>query len=355
MNIKTIVTTGMLFLAGTIVSGQTSTNQVKEKNMEKLELVKEWDKVFPQSNKVIHEKVTFRNRYGIMLAADMYIPKNAGGKLAAIAVSGPFGAVKEQSSGLYAQTLAERGFLTIAFDPSYTGESGGQPRYVASPDINTEDFCAAVDFLSTLDDVDPERIGILGICGWGGMALNAAAMDTRIKATVTSTMYDMSRVNANGYFDAMDADQRYELRRQLNAQRTLDAKNGTYELAGGVVDPLPDDAPQFVKDYYAYYKTPRGYHKRSLNSNNGWNKTSSLSFINMPLLAYSDEIRNAVLMIHGEKAHSRYFSEDAFKKLKGDNKELLIIPGASHVDLYDNQANVIPFDKIESFFREYLK
>ena len=355
MSIKTIVVTGMLLLAGTIVSGQTSTNQVKEKNMEKLELVKEWDKVFPQSNKVVHEKVTFRNRYGITLAADMYIPKNAGGKLAAIAVSGPFGAVKEQSSGLYAQTLAERGFLTIAFDPSYTGESGGQPRYVASPDINTEDFSAAVDFLSTRDDVDPERIGILGICGWGGMALNAAAMDTRIKATVTSTMYDMSRVNANGYFDAMDADQRYELRRQLNAQRTLDAKNGTYELAGGVVDPLPDDAPQFVKDYYAYYKTPRGYHKRSLNSNNGWNKTSSLSFINMPLLAYSDEIRNAVLMIHGEKAHSRYFSEDAFKKLKGDNKELLIIPGTSHVDLYDNQANVIPFDKIESFFREYLK
>ena len=355
MSIKTIVATGMLFLAGTIVSGQTSTNQVKEKNMEKLELVKEWDKVFPQSNKVVHEKVTFRNRYGITLVADMYIPKNAGGKLAAIAVSGPFGAVKEQSSGLYAQTLAERGFLTIAFDPSYTGESGGQPRYVASPDINTEDFSAAVDFLSTRDDVDPERIGILGICGWGGMALNAAAMDTRIKATVTSTMYDMSRVNANGYFDTMDADQRYELRRQLNAQRTLDAKNGTYELAGGVVDPLPDDAPQFVKDYYAYYKTPRGYHKRSLNSNNGWNKTSSLSFINMPLLAYSDEIRNAVLMIHGEKAHSRYFSEDAFKKLKGDNKELLIIPGASHVDLYDNQANVIPFDKIESFFREYLK
>mgnify|MGYP000692444534 FL=1 len=355
MNIKTIVTTGMLFLAGTIVSGQTSTNQVKEKNMEKLELVKEWDKVFPQSNKVIHEKVTFRNRYGIMLAADMYIPKNAGGKLAAIAVSGPFGAVKEQSSGLYAQTLAERGFLTIAFDPSYTGESGGQPRYVASPDINTEDFCATIDFLSTCDNVDPERIGVLGICGWGGMALNAAAMDTRIKATVTSTMYDMSRVNANGYFDTMDADQRHELRRQLNAQRTLDAKNGTYELAGGVVDPLPDDAPQFVKDYYAYYKTPRGYHKRSLNSNNGWNKTSSLSFINMPLLAYSDEIRSAVLMIHGEKAHSRYFSEDAFKKLKGDNKELLIIPGASHVDLYDNQANVIPFYKIESFFREYLK
>ena len=355
MSIKNMVTTGMLFLAGTIVSAQTSTDQIKEKNMEKLELVKEWDKVFPQSNKVIHKKVTFRNRYGITLAADMYIPKNAEGKLAAIAVSGPFGAVKEQSSGLYAQTLAERGFLTIAFDPSYTGESGGEPRYVASPDINTEDFSAAVDFLSIRDDVDPERIGILGICGWGGMALNAAAMDTRIKATVTSTMYDMSRVNANGYFDAMDAEQRYELRRQLNALRTLDAKKGTYELAGGVVDPLPDDAPQFVKDYYAYYKTPRGYHKRSLNSNNGWNKTSSLSFINMPLLTYSDEIRNAVLMIHGEKAHSRYFSEDAFKKLKGDNKELLIIPGASHVDLYDNQANVIPFDKIESFFRAYLK
>ena len=355
MSIKNIVITGMLFLAGTIASAQTSADQIKEKNMEKLELVKEWDKVFPQSNKVIHEKVTFRNRYGITLAADMYIPKNAEGKLAAIAVSGPFGAVKEQSSGLYAQTLAERGFLTIAFDPSYTGESGGQPRYVASPDINTEDFSAAVDFLSTRDDVDPERIGILGICGWGGMALNAAAMDTRIKATVTSTMYDMSRVNANGYFDAMDADQRYELRRQLNAQRTIDAKKGTYELAGGVVDPLPDDAPQFVKDYYAYYKTPRGYHKRSLNSNKGWNKTSSLSFINMPLLTYSDEIRNAVLMIHGEKAHSRYFSEDAFKKLKGDNKELLIIPGASHVDLYDNQANVIPFDKIESFYRAYLK
>ena len=355
MSIKNIVITGMLFLAGTIASAQTSADQIKEKNMEKLELVKEWDKVFPQSNKVIHEKVTFRNRYGITLAADMYIPKNAEGKLAAIAVSGPFGAVKEQSSGLYAQTLAERGFLTIAFDPSYTGESGGQPRYVASPDINTEDFSAAVDFLSTRNDVDPERIGILGICGWGGMALNAAAMDTRIKATVTSTMYDMSRVNANGYFDAMDADQRYELRRQLNAQRTIDAKKGTYELAGGVVDPLPDDAPQFVKDYYAYYKTPRGYHKRSPNSNKGWNKTSSLSFINMPLLTYSDEIRNAVLMIHGEKAHSRYFSEDAFKKLKGDNKELLIIPGASHVDLYDNQANVIPFDKIESFFRAYLK
>lgn len=317
-------------------------------------LTREWDKVFPQSDRVNHSKVTFRNRYGITLAADLYTPKDAAGKLPAIAVSGPFGAVKEQASGLYAQTLAERGFLAIAFDPSYTGESGGEPRYVASPDINTEDFSAAVDFLSTRDDVDPERIGILGICGWGGLALNAAAIDTRIKATVTATMYDMHRVKANGYFDSMDADARYELRRQLNAQRTEDAKNGTYALAGGVVDPLPDDAPQFVKDYHAYYKTPRGYHPRSLNSNNGWNKTSDLSYINTPILTYSDEIRSAVLVIHGEKAHSRYFSEDAFRKLKGDNKELLIIPGASHVDLYDN-LTLIPFDKIERFFREYLK
>lgn len=325
-----------------------------EMKMEKsLNLTHEWDKVFPLSNKVNHRKVTFTNRYGITLAADMYVPKQAEGKLPAIAVSGPFGAVKEQSSGLYAMTLAERGFLTIAFDPSYTGESGGEPRYVASPDINTEDFCAAVDFLSTCEQVDADRIGILGICGWGGMALNAA-IDTRIKATVTATMYDMSRVNANGYFDAMDTDARYELRKQLNAQRTEDYRKGTYALAGGVVDPLPDDAPQFVKDYYGYYKTPRGYHKRSLNSNNGWNKTSSLSFMNMPILSYSDEIRSAVLMIHGEKAHSRYFSEDAFKKLKGDNKELLIIPGANHVDLYD-RLDVIPFDKITHFFQTYLK
>lgn len=334
-----------------------ATSDVKsEVKMERqsLNLTQEWDKVFPLSPKVIHRKVTFTNRYGITLAADMYVPKEAGGKLPAIAVSGPFGAVKEQSSGLYAMTLAERGFLTIAFDPSYTGESGGEPRYVASPDINTEDFCAAVDFLSTCDQVDAGRIGILGICGWGGMALNAAAIDTRIKATVTSTMYDMSRVTANGYFDAMDADARYEQRKQLNAQRTEDYRNGTYAQAGGVVDPLPADAPQFVKDYHAYYKTQRGYHKRSLNSNNGWNKTSALSFMNMSLLSYSGEIRSAVLMIHGEKAHSRYFSEDAFKKLKGDNKELLIIPGASHVDLYD-RMDVIPFDKIEQFFRTYLK
>jgi hypothetical protein len=330
-------------------------NHSNSKNMKKkLNLTQEWDKTFPLSDKVRHSKVTFHNRYGITLAADLYIPKNAESKLPAIAISGPFGAVKEQSSGLYAQTLAERGFLTIAFDPSYTGESSGNPRYVASPDINTEDFSAAVDYLATRDDVDAERIGILGICGWGGMALNAAAIDTRIKATVTATMYDMSRVNANGYNDIMNTDARYELRKQLNSQRTEDYRNGSYALAGGVIDPLPDDAPQFVKDYHSYYKTERGYHKRSLNSNNGWNKTSSLSFINMPLLSYSDEIRSAVLIIHGEKAHSRYFSEDAFKKLKGDNKELLIIHGANHVDLYDN-LQVIPFDKIELFFNRNLK
>ena len=311
------------------------------------------DYTYPLSDKVDHKKVSFKNRYGITLVGDMYVPKGqAGEKLPAIAVSGPFGAVKEQTSGLYAQEMAERGFLTIAFDPSYTGESGGEPRYVASPDINTEDFSAAVDYLTTLDNVDPERIGIIGICGWGGMALNAAAMDTRIKGTATVTMYDMSRVNANGYNDSMSADDRYELRKQLNAQRTIDAKNGAYARAGGVVDPLPADAPQFLKDYYDYYKTPRGYHPRSLNSNDGWNTTSSLSFMNMPLLAYSDEIRSAVLMIHGENAHSRYFSEDAFRKLKGDNKELLIIDGASHVDLYDNQAGVIPYDKLVEFFNK---
>lgn len=324
------------------------------RNMEQLELTAVWDKTFPKSDKVNHSKIVFVNRYGITLAADMYVPKNATGKLPAIAVSGPFGAVKEQASGLYAQTMAERGFLTIAFDPSFTGESGGQPRYVASPDINTEDFSAAVDFLAIQEKVDSERIGIIGICGWGGMAINAAAIDTRIKATVASTMYDMSRVNVNGYFDSMDADQRHELRKQLNAQRTIDAKNGSYELGGGVVDPLPDDAPQFVKDYSDYYKTDRGYHARSLNSNNGWNKTSSLSFINMPILVYSKEIRSAVLLIHGEKAHSRYFSEDTFKKLQGDNKELMIIPNASHVDLYD-RMDVIPFDKLEAYFTDYLK
>lgn len=351
----------LVFALGALLAGvsgavrvDAQTKPQNDMNMEKLELTAEWDKVFPQSNRVEHRKVTFRNRYGITLAADLYKPAGATGRLAAIAVSGPFGAVKEQSSGLYAQTLAERGFLTIAFDPSFTGESGGEPRYVASPDINTEDFCAAVDYLVTSDEVDPERIGILGICGWGGLALNAAAIDTRIKATVTSTMYDMSRVTANGYFDTMDAEGRYALRCELNAQRTRDAQSGTIARAGGVVDPLPDDAPQFVKDYYAYYKTPRGYHKRSLNSNDGWNCTSALSFLNMPLLAYSNEIRSAVLMIHGEKAHSRYFSEDAFKRLQGENKELLIIPGANHVDLYDN-FEAIPFDRIVGFFNDYLK
>jgi len=348
-----VAASAVLILTGQSCNNNQSSNNQKSEDMNDSTKTEQY--TFQLSDKVTREKVTFKNRYGITLVADMYIPKNANAKLPAIAVSGPFGAVKEQSSGLYAQTMAERGFLTIAFDPSYTGESGGDSRYVASPDINTEDFSAAVDFLSTRDDVDPERIGIIGICGWGGMAINAAAMDTRIKATVTITMYDMSRVNANGYFDAMDADARYELRKQLNAQRTEDAKNGTYALAGGVVDPLPEDAPWFVKEYYDYYKTTRGYHERSLNSNNGWNKTSSLSFINMPLLAYSNEIRSAVLVIHGEKAHSRYFSEDAFKKLTGNNKELMIISGATHVDLYDNKAGVIPFDKIDQFFDEYLK
>ena len=348
----------ILLVIGIVASCTTNktndNNQLKDKNMENLELTQQWDKVFPQNDKVNHSKITFRNRYGLTLAADMYIPKNVTGKLPAIAVAGPFGAVKEQSSGLYAQEMAVRGFITIAFDPSYTGESGGEPRYVASPDINTEDFSAAVDYLSTRDDVDAERIGIIGICGWGGLSLNAAAMDTRIKATVASTMYDMSRVNANGYFDAMDADARYKLREQLNAQRTEDYKNGTYALGGGVPDALPEDAPFFVKDYYDYYKTKRGYHERSLNSNGGWNITSSLSFINMPQLTYIDEIRNAVLIIHGEKAHSRYFSEDAFKKLKGDNKELMIILGAVHTDLYD-RMDVIPFDKIESFLYQNMK
>lgn len=322
---------------------------------EHLNLTQEWDKVFPESDKVDHKKVTFHNRYGIPLAADLYAPKNTVGKLPAIAVSGPFGAVKEQSSGLYAQKMAEYGFLTIAFDPSFTGESGGQPRYVASPDINTEDFCAAVDFLSVQENVDPERIGIIGICGWGGMAVNAAAQDTRIKATAAMTMYDMTRVTANGYFDAENtADARYTKKQAMNAQRTEDYKKGSYALAGGVVDPLPEDAPQFVKDYYAYYKTPRGYHPRSLNSNDGWNVTSSLSFLNMPILQYAGEIRSAVLLVHGEKAHSRYFSEGVYKKLTGENKELMIIPGANHTDLYD-RMDVIPFEKLNSFFSEYLK
>ena len=335
---------------------------------EKLKLTKEWDKVFAKSDKVNHRKVTFVNRFGITLAADIYEPKNISGKLPAIAVCGAFGAVKEQISGLYAQIMAERGFITIAFDPSFTGESGGQPRFVSSPDINTEDFSAAIDFLSIQDNVDPDRIGIIGICGWGGIALNTAAIDTRIKATVTTTMYDMSRVIANGYFD-YDKDEttikneRQKNRQTLNAQRIADYKAGNYKQAGGVPDQLPDNAPYFVKDYFDYYKTSRGYHIRSLNSNNGWNITSALSFINTPQLAYINEIENPVLIIHGEKAHSRYFSEDAFEKMTGvkrmglntvkGNKELMIIPGASHTDLYD-QVDKIPFDKLVKFFKENL-
>lgn len=327
---------------------------------EELKLTQEWDKVFPKSDKVDHKKVTFANHFGIPLAADMYTPKNAGGKLPAIAVSGPFGAVKEQSSGLYAQEMAERGFLTIAFDPSFTGESGGDVRDVNSPDINVEDFQAAVDFLSVQDNVDPERIGIIGICGWGGMALQTAAIDTRIKATVTSTMYDMSRVAGNGYFDADDNEEaRHKMRVALNKQRTADFKAGSYVKAGGVVDPLPEDAPQFVNDYYAYYKTPRGYHKRSLNSNSGWNVTAATSLLNMRLFTYTNEIRNAVLVIHGDQAHSCYMSKDAYADMikdskYTDNKELLLIPGASHTDLYD-QKDIIPFDKMEAFFDKYLK
>lgn len=321
-------------------------------------LEKSWDKTFKKSEKVDHKKVTFVNRYGITLVADMYIPKNVSGKMPAIAVSGPFGAVKEQSSGLYAQEMAERGFLTIAFDPSYTGESGGYSRYVQSPDINTEDFSAAVDFLSVQANVDADKIGIIGICGWGGLAINAAAADPRIKVTVASTMYDMSRVNANGYFDAMDAKARYEARKAVNAQRTEDYKNGFYKLQGGVPDRLGDDAPQFVKDYFDYYKTERGYHKRSLNSNGGRTATNPYSFMNMPLLSYSNEIQNAVLLIHGDKAHSFYFSKDAYANMIKDNphtanKELLVIPGANHTDLYDGgEKKVIPFDKIEDFFKK---
>ncbi len=328
--------------------------------MEELKLTQEWDKTFAKSDKVEHSKVTFHNRYGITLAADVYKPRGADGELAAIAVCGPFGAVKEQASGLYAQTMAERGFLTMAFDPSFTGESGGAPRYMASPDINTEDFQAAVDYLSCREDVDAERVGIIGICGWGGMALNAAALDTRIKATVASTMYDMTRVNANGYFDAEDSEAaRYEKKKALNAQRIEDYKNGAYALGGGVIDPLPDDAPFYVKDYHDYYKTTRGYHARSLNSNGGWNVTGTMSFMNQPILRYSNEIRSAVLIMHGERAHSCYFSRDAYAAMMEgnpvpENKELLIIPGAVHTDLYD-RPDVIPFDKLERFFRENLK
>lgn len=326
---------------------------------EDLKITNEWDKTFLKSDKVNHKKVTFHNRYGITLVGDLYTPKTYGSKLAAIAVCGPFGAVKEQASGLYAMNLAERGFLTLAFDPSFTGESGGNPRYMASPDINTEDFQAAVDYLSILEEVNPNKIGIIGICGWGGLALNAAVLDTRIKATVTSTMYDMARVNANGYFDSEDSEEkRYEKKKILNEQRIIDYRNGKYELGGGVVDPLPDDAPFFVKDYYDYYKTKRGYHKRSLNSNGGWNKIGCMSFMNQPILAYSNEIRSAVLMLHGEKAHSCYFTKDAYNNMimdgkYKDNKELMIIPNAVHTDLYD-KMDIIPMDKIEEFFKKTL-
>ena len=327
--------------------------------MQTLKLSQEWDKTFPKSDKIGHSKVTFHNRYGIPLAADLYKPLDASEKLPAIAVCGPFGAVKEQCAGLYAQTLAERGFLTLAFDPSFTGESGGQPRYMASPDINTEDFQGAVDYLSCREDVDPERIGILGICGWGGLALNAAALDTRVRATVVSTMYDMSRIAAKGYFDEADSEAaRFEARKAFNAQRTEDYRSGTYALGGGVVDPLPEEAPFFVKDYYDYYKTKRGYHPRSLNSNGGWNVTGTMSFLNQPILQYVSEIRSAVLMIHGEKAHSCYMGRDAYAHMMEgnpvpENKELLLIPGAVHTDLYD-RMDVIPFDKITAFFRQYL-
>lgn len=360
MKIRTITIAAIATMAITANSQNmyNPNNNTSLAPLECLTLTAEWDKTFPKSDKVDHKKVTFVNRYGISLAADMYIPKGTatpGKGLPAIAISGPFGAVKEQSSGLYAQQLAERGFLTIAFDPSFTGESGGMPRRVASPDINTEDFSAAVDFLSVQPNVDPDRIGILGICGWGGFAINAAANDTRIKATVASTMYDMCRVTANGYNDSADnPDARYEAKKAMNDQRTEDYRNGSYKRAGGVVDPLPDDAPQFVKDYYAYYKTPRGYHIRSGNSNDGWNISSALPFINFTLLDRAGEIRNAVMIVHGEKAHSRYFGEDAFKKLRGDNKQLLIVDGASHCDLYDN-LDKIPFNEIAAFFNTWMK
>ena len=334
--------------------------EAKLNQIQELNLVQEWDKTFLKSEKVNHSKVTFHNRYGVTLAADMYIPKNAEGKLSAIAVCGPFGAVKEQAAGLYAQTMAERGFLTIAFDPSFTGESSGEPRYMASPDINTEDFMAAVDFLSLQDIVDPEKIGIIGICGWGGMAINTVALDTRVKATVASTMYDMSRVNANGYFDSENSEEvRYEKRKAMNAQRLEDYKNGTYALGGGVADSMSEDAPWYFQDYHAYYKTERGYHPRSLNSNGGWNVIGCQSFMNMPILQYSNEIRSAVMVIHGDKAHSCYFGKDAYAAMIDgskyqDNKELLLVSGASHTDLYD-QTDIIPFDRLEEFFNKNLK
>lgn len=352
-----------IILSAVLIFGAMTANSQDMYNMntntslapvEKLEFTQDWDKVFPKSDKVDHSKVIFVNRYGITLAADMYKPKGATGKLAAIAVSGPFGAVKEQSSGLYAQQLAERGFLTIAFDPSFTGESGGMPRRVASPDINVEDFSAAVDYLMNRDDVDPDKVGILGICGWGGIAIQAAINDPRIKVTVASTMYDMTRVSANGYFDSENSvGQRNAKRAAMAAQRTIDFRNGSYKRAGGVVDPLPDDAPQFVKDYYAYYKTPRGYHARSGNSTDGWNETSNLPFVNFKFFEYADELENAALIVHGDKAHSYYFGKDTFAKLKGDNKQMLTVKDASHCDLYD-QLDIIPMDEIAAFYVEYL-
>lgn len=355
MKNKQLIVTATVTLSVLAANSQVMNNSNTNTSLapeEKLVLTQEWDKVFPKSDKVDHSKVTFVNRYGITLAADMYKPKGTTGKLPAIAVSGPFGAVKEQSSGLYAQQLAERGFLTIAFDPSFTGESGGMPRRVASPDINVEDFSAAVDYLMNRDDVDAGKIGILGICGWGGIAIEAAINDPRIKATVASTMYDMTRVTANGYFDSENtAGQRKAKRAAMAAQRTIDYKNGSYNRAGGVIDPLPEDAPQFVKDYYAYNKTPRGYHVRSGNSNDGWNMTSSLPFINFKFFEYAGELENAVLIVHGDKAHSYYFSKDTFALLKGDNKQMLTVKGASHCDLYD-QLDIIPMDEIAAFYEE---
>ena len=358
MKKKTMVGMMLLIAASVTAKSQTMNNLNTNRSVapaEQLTLTEEWDKVFPKSYKVDHRKVTFVNRYGITLAADMYSPKGATGKLPAIAVSGPFGAVKEQSSGLYAQQLAERGYLTIAFDPSFTGESGGMPRRVASPDINVEDFSAAVDFLSMQPEVDADRIGILGVCGWGGIAIQSAINDPRIKATVASTMYDMTRVTANGYFDGDNsAEKRNAARAAMAAQRTADYQSGEYKRAGGVVDPLPDDAPQFVKDYYAYYKTPRGFHPRSGNSTDGWNATSALPFMNFKFFEYAGELENAVLIVHGDKAHSYYFGKDTFALLKGDNKQLLTVKGASHCDLYD-RINIIPFDEIAAFYKQYLK
>lgn len=354
-----LIFSSLIIIASSLISNSQNMNNPNTNlslaPVEHLTLTEEWDKVFPKSDKVDHKKVTFVNRYGITLAADMYTPKGAVGKLPAIAVSGPFGAVKEQSSGLYAQQLAERGYLTIAFDPSFTGESGGQPRRVASPDINVEDFSAAVDFLSVQPEVDADRIGILGVCGWGGIAIQSAINDPRIKATVASTMYDMTRVSANGYFDADNSkEKRNANRAALAAQRTEDYRSGAYIRAGGVVDPLPDDAPQFVKDYYDYYKTSRGFHPRSGNSTDGWNITSVLPFINFKFFEYADELESAVLIVHGDKAHSYYFGKDTFEKLQGDNKQMLTVKGANHCDLYD-RIDIIPFDEIAAFYKEYLK